>query len=113
MDLWLIEGLISSPLVFIRGRNGGKAGGFLTAGTAALGAPVPSNWVRQSGAAAFTHQVWQPWPVVYMIALLGALIHSSSQLFVIYLVKYRPGLLLAVKCVLGDLITNKSIYSSW
>lgn len=27
VDLWLIEGLISSPLVFIRRRNGGKAGG--------------------------------------------------------------------------------------
>lgn len=78
MDLWLIEGLISSPLVFIRGRNGGKAGGFLTAGTAAFRDPVHSDWVRQSGAAAFAHQIWQPWPVAYITALLRA---PDSQQF--------------------------------
>ena len=77
MDLWLIEGLISSPLVFIRRRNGGKAGGFLTAGTAALGALVPSNWVRQRGAAA-------PGPVVYIITLEEALIHSRILLFAVF-----------------------------
>lgn len=39
-DLWLIEGLISSPLDFIRWRNGGKARGFVTEGNAAAGTPA-------------------------------------------------------------------------
>lgn len=81
VDLWLIEGLISFPLVFIRLKNGGKAGGFLTVGTAVPGDPLSSNWVRHSWAVAFTHHNWKPWPVVYMIALLGALIHSGSLRF--------------------------------
>lgn len=86
---------------------GGRQGGSSAAGTAALAAPVPSNWVRQSGAAAFTHQIWQHWPVVYMTALLGALIYSSSLVLFIRLVKYRPRLHLAAECVLGDPITNR------
>lgn len=69
LDLGLIEGLISSPLVFIRRRNGGKPGGFLTAGTAPIQAPVPSNWVRLD---------WSRQPALYITTLSGALIYSRS-----------------------------------
>lgn len=91
MVLRLIEGLISSPLVLIRRRNGGKAGGFLTAGTAALGAPVPSNWVRQSGASGPLSTLLPPPPFVAArcrlprsfcvlhLAVVGDLIASESK----------------------------------
>lgn len=80
VDLWLIEGLISTPLVFIRRRNGGKARGFLTTGAAVLQAPVPTKWVRQS----VCNRPASRWPVAYITVLSGALIHSGSLLYAIF-----------------------------
>lgn len=54
-DLRLIEGLVSSPLVFIRVKNGGKAGGFLTTGNAVL---VRSS-SQQVGQAEWSRCVYQ------------------------------------------------------
>lgn len=86
VDLRLIEGLISSPLVFIRRRNGGKAGGFLhqrgLQQRSELSFPATGSGGVEPLA---THR-----SVVYITTLLGALIHRSSLLFAVFLYLKGP-----------------------
>ena len=112
VDLWLIEGLISSPLVFIRGGMGGRQGGSLSV----FGAPAHSDWLRAEWSQrSYSSELESPacciqyciirhppdsWKFTVVCCVSIFFFFTVLQLF-IYLVKHRSGLHLAVKCLMG------------